>query len=491
MFHARFRLLQTTLAVSVAAVIASPALAQSSGSPEPSEEVLKYARGLSETFRYVARKAAPSVVNIRAFQEGDGRTMSRRSAPMMPDELFERFFGMPDLERRRGAPSPTPQERGGTGFIVSDDGLIITNNHVVGGADRVEVMLADDRTYDAEIIGTDPQTDVALIRIDADGLVPATIGDSDVLDVGDWVVAVGSPFGLNQTVTAGIVSATGRRLATNRIGYQDFIQTDAAINPGNSGGPLLNLRGEVIGINTAITTRTGGSLGIGFAIPSNMARYVMEELIEDGAVDRGWLGVQGQDLTPELARSFGYEGSGGALVVEVVDDSPAEASGVEAQDIIVRFNNRPVNSFNDLRNIVAMTPPGKGVPVTVFRDGKSLELVVTLGNRDDAQLAAEQTGEYEVEEFGMTVETLTADIAEQLGYQNPQNISGVVVTEVRRGGLAARAGIRPGDIIAELGSETIENISEFRETIESFDLSRGVRMQIIRQGVRRFLFIRA
>ena len=334
--------------------------------------------GPAQDFVQVAKAVMPAVVNIFSSREGTATSFHGFS----DDPLFRRFFG-DELLRRFGEPGGrnVPRERGlGSGVIVSPSGVIITNHHVVGEADAIKVLLSDKSEFTAELIGTDPKSDLAVLRIDATNLPTIPWADSDRLQVGEYVLAIGNPFGLNQTVTMGIVSAVGRA----RMGiaeYEDFIQTDAAINPGNSGGPLVNARGEVVGINTAIFSRSGGSMGIGFAVPSNMARAIVDQLVATGRVVRGWLGVSIQDLTPDLASQVGAAEAKGVLVSDVLDRSPAERAGLQRGDIIREFDGRAVDDATQLRNAVAGTTIGRRVSIGVIRDGHALTLPVTIGEQ--------------------------------------------------------------------------------------------------------------
>ena len=444
-------------------------------------EKLGAIEGLSAAFKNVAKSMRPSVVNVSTVKQIERRQRGRPapfSSPFGGDDFFERFFGdrLPENFEQRGM---------GTGVIVSDDGTILTNNHVVADASEVTVRLMDKRTFTAEVVGTDEKTDVAILKINASGLLPAKLGDSDQMEVGEWVVAVGNPFGLEQTVTSGIVSAKGR--ANLRIAeYEDFIQTDAAINPGNSGGPLVNLRGEVIGINTAISSRTGGYMGIGFAIPSNMARLVMGRILEDGRVVRGWLGVVIQDLDENLASSFGYEKTEGVLIGDVSAGGPAEKAGIELGDIILNYAGKKMRNANQLRNAVAITVPGETVKVEVFRDGDRRTFDVKIAERQaNLRLAS---GQQIGEDLGMMVKDLTPDVVRQLRLD--EDVQGVVVTEVARGGLAARAGVDSGDVIVAVNGEDVRDVKDFRAVLSELDLKKGVRLQVVRDGFRRFAFLK-
>jgi serine protease Do len=409
-------------------------------------------------FADMAEHLKPSVVNMSTTQVVKGQ---RRTMPRMPfpnpfgerdpfEEFFERFFGgeNPQREFRRRSL--------GSGFIINREGYIVTNNHVVENASDIKVSLSDKEEYDAKVIGRDPRTDVALIKIDAKkDLQAVALGDSGKLRVGEWVMAIGNPFGLGHTVTTGIVSAKGRIIGAGP--YDDFIQTDASINPGNSGGPLFNMNGEVIGINTAIVA-TGQ--GIGFAIPINVAKDLLIPLRERGRVVRGWLGVQVQAITPELAKSFGLERERGALVADVMSDTPAEKAGIERGDIIVEFNGRKIEEMNDLPRVVASTPPNAEVPVKLLRKGQEKMVQVKVAELKEERVAA--SGGTLEESLGMTVQELTPEIARSLRVTETK---GLVVTNVDEGTPADEAGIRRGDVIIEVNQNKIENLRDYRAAL--------------------------
>ena len=409
-------------------------------------------------FAGLAEHLDPSVVNISTTQVVKGQ---RRSMPRLPfpnpfgerdpfEEFFDRFFGgeNPQREFRRRSL--------GSGFIINREGYIVTNNHVVENASDIKVSLADKEEYDAKVIGRDPKTDVALIKIEAKKELPAaSLGDSDKLRVGEWVMAIGNPFGLGHTVTTGIVSAKGRIIGAGP--YDDFIQTDASINPGNSGGPLFNMNGEVVGINTAIIA-TGQ--GIGFAIPINVAKELLVPLREKGRVVRGWLGVQVQRITPELAKSFGLDRERGALVADVMPDTPAEKAGIERGDVIVEFNGRKIEEMSDLPRVVANTPPNADVPVKLLRKGQEKTVQVKVSELKEEKVAA--GGGTLEENLGMTVQELTPEIARNLGVTDSK---GVVVTNVEEGSVADEAGVRRGDILLEVNQKKIQSVQDYRAAI--------------------------
>jgi serine protease Do len=359
--------------------------------------------------------------------------------------------------------------------VVSEDGYIVTNNHVVENADEIIVRLENENESVAKVIGRDAKTDLALIRIeDHDDLQPAKLGDSDALKVGEWVMTIGNPFGLQHTVTAGIVSAKGRHIGGP---YDNFIQTDASINPGNSGGPLINTQGEVVGINTAIFTRSGGNVGIGFAIPTNLAKEVLAELREKGKVTRGWLGVMIQQVTPEIAESLGLEESRGALVADVLEDGPAKNAGVKTGDVIIRFDGKQVKDSAELPLMVARTPVGKKVVVDVVRNGKEKRIRVEIGELHEEEVEVLASGE--AEQFGVTVQTLTSELADNLGV--PRDLTGVVVTAVDANSVAAEAGLRRRDIILEVDRKAVKDVAEFRKAMKDAAKDKSV-LFLVRRG---------
>ena len=369
---------------------------------------------------------------------------------------------------------PQRQRSLGSGFIIDGDGSILTNNHVVENAQKIVVKLADEQEYEAKVIGRDPKTDIAVIKIEAKTkLTPANFGDSDGLEVGEWVMAIGNPFGLDSTVTSGIVSAKGRHIGQGP--YDNFIQTDASINPGNSGGPLINLRGEVIGINTAIFSRTGGNIGIGFAIPVNLVKELLPQLRGKGKVTRGYLGVLIQKVTPELAESLGMEKSQGALVANVSKDGPADKSGVKVGDVIVEFDGKEIKDSGELPIIVARTAVDKKVRMKVLRDKKELTLNVAVGELKDEEVVASAP---EKGEMGLTVQRLTPQIAESLGLEKAE---GIVVSAVEPGSAADEAGIRRGDVIVEIDRKPIRNLDEYKKSIATVRKGKGV-LFLVRRG---------
>lgn len=429
----------------------------------------------NSTLIQVAKQARPAVVNISTT--ASAKKLEPLQSPFFDDPFFRRFFGE-EFERRFEQPPSLRQEAGGSGVIVSEDGYIITNNHVIENGDDIQVLLSDKRTYTAEVIGTDPKTDLALIKIDADDLPVLSWGDSQKLEVGEIVMAVGNPFGLTQTVTMGIVSAVGRA-NVGIVDYEDFIQTDAAINPGNSGGALVNLKGELIGINTAIFSRSGGYMGIGFAIPSNMAQAIQTSLIEHGEVVRGWLGVSIQDLTPDLQDQFDAPDTQGALVSEVIADSPAEQAGIQRGDIIRQFDSKTVKDTHHLRSLVAESVPNAPVEVQVLRKGEDRKLTVTIQEMPKDLVAKATTGDTQGSHAlaGVTVESAS------LGKK------GVTVAKVESGSPAERAGIQKGDHILEINRESVKDVEAFQRLTEQLGAKDNVLLLIQRGRSTIFLSI--
>jgi serine protease Do len=390
--------------------------------------------------------------------------------PGDPFEQFRHFFGqIPHNFKEHGI---------GSGVIVSPDGYILTNNHVAGNADQIQVTLMDKREFTAKVIGKDPKTDLALIKIDTKQPLPyASLGDSSQAEVGDWVIAIGSPFNFNLTVTSGIISAKGRALGGN---YDDFIQTDASINPGNSGGPLFNTAGKVIGINTAIYSSTGSNAGIGFAIPIDLAKSVMEQLKEHGHVVRGWLGVEIQEVTPALAKSFGLSTPNGALVAGVDATGPAAKAGIQRGDIIVKFDGNVVHDEHELPEMVAQTALGRTVPVEVIRDGKHITVDAKIEQLKDAQVASAEGGGEPGSNWGLTVQDLTPEISQQLGIPNSK---GVVVRQVKQDSPAADAGLQPGDVILEVDNTKVHSADEFAAAAKNVQRNKkSARLLVQRQN---------
>ena len=448
-----------------------------------------------KAFAAVVKKAKPAVVYI-----GVEKSVKAMNGPnpfdFFNDPFFERFFGPqfrhpqvplhPQVPRQR----QFKQRGAGSGFIISRDGYILTNNHVVDGADKITVRLSDEREFKAKVVGTDPQSDVALIKIDGKNLPVLSLGDSDKIQVGEWVIAIGNPFELYQTVTVGVVSAKGR----NRMGlseYENYIQTDAAINPGNSGGPLLNIHGQAIGINSAIFSRSGGYMGIGFAIPINMVKKIEQQLLKSGKVTRGWLGVVIQDLDEDLARSFGLTTKKGVLVSEVNPDSPAGKAGLKDGDVVVSIDGKPVENVAELRNTIAMTAPGTELVLKVIRDGKTYSIPVTIGEQptDFASMGKGiGHGRTPLAKFGLGLQNLTPELADQFGYKKGQ---GVLIASVEPDSPAAEVGLQPGQLIEEVNKMRVHKMSDIRKAMKRSRLKNQVLLRVRTGEFSRYVVLRA
>ena len=403
------------------------------------ESDISYLKSVSSAFRDVSKKVKPSVVTIETTWKADQRQVAQHP--------FFRHFGPQELPPQKGA---------GSGVIYDTEGHIITNSHVIDGADKIEVILNDKRRFDAELVGKDPKTDLALLKIEAKDLIPAKYGDSDVVEVGDWAVAIGNPLGFSQTVTVGIISAKGRHglRQQNEGAYEDFIQTDASINQGNSGGPLCNLDSEVIGINSMIASQSGGSQGLGFTIPVNMAKNIVEQLINSGEIKRGFLGVQIGDVSKSLAQQFGFESTDGAFINEVVSDSPAEAGGLEIGDIIVELEGKKISSSHDLRNSVSQKSPGTTVSMEIFRNAGKKTIEVTLGSLDgyggDGSL------------LGMSLRSLKPEEGSQF-----RSESGLFITAVKPESPAVKAGLQAGMVIISVDRKNVSSVEDFRKVVSA------------------------
>lgn len=436
----------------------------------------------SRDFTSVAKTAIPAVVFIKVQQSGnDLDEYGNPHAYQNPfdfhgEDFFNRFFGMP----YRGQPQKqAPQLSQGSGFFVTADGYVMTNAHVVKGADKITVVLNDGRELDASLVGSDPHTDVAVVKVEGKDFPFVHFGNSDEMEIGEWVVAIGSPFQLEASLTVGVVSAKGRQ--NLRItDLEDFIQTDAAINPGNSGGPLLNLNSEVIGINTAIVSRSGGYMGIGFAIPSNMARQIKDQLIDKGSVIRGFLGVSLQPIDKDIADAFNLSKPEGALISEVVKDSPADKAGLKQGDIIVEYNKIIVKSLQSFKNEISLMGPGTSLEVKINRNGKILNLPITLGTAGNALTANGGI----IQKLGMEIENLSSDLAKQLGYTRGEE--GVVIVKIKPGSLAAQAGMRPGFLIQAVNHQKVANIEDFNRAMTSLNQKTRLLMLIRHGNMTRF-----
>lgn len=425
------------------------------------------------TLAPLLREVTPAVVSIVVETE-----VTAAANPLFNDPLFEQFFGgrLPQQPQQ-----PQLRQGAGSGVIIdADNGYVVTNHHVVAEADRLTVVLKDRRSFEAELIGSDEGTDIALLRIDATDLHELTLGDSDTLEVGDFVLAIGNPFGLGQTVTSGIVSALGRD-GINTEGYEDFIQTDASINPGNSGGALIDLTGRLVGINSAIIAPAGGNVGIGFAVPSDMAAAVVEQLLEYGEVQRGVLGVHITDLAPDLAEGLGLDVERGAVISEVVEGSAAERAGLEAGDVIIEFDGDAIEGSSDLRNQVGLVRAGSTVNLTYIRDGERDSIDVTIGEATGAIVAAGG---------GVTLERLPGAEFRDLGPNDPQyrRLQGAIVSAVAEGSPAARYRLMPGDLVTGVNNYQVRSVEEL---VELVGRTRGstFALNIVREGRRHFVVI--
>jgi serine protease Do len=418
----------------------------------------------SKAFVNVVKKTKPAVVHIKVEKSSKPSSPGDLSAEeMFNHPFFEQFFG-PQFRQQQPRQQEFRQRGQGSGFIISEKGHILTNNHVVEDADVVKVVLSDNREFVAKIVGTDPQSDVALLKIDDPANLPVLpLGDSNALEVGEWVIAIGNPFGLSQTVTVGVVSATGRSsVGINE--YENFIQTDAAINPGNSGGPLLNARGEVVGINTALFSRTGGYMGIGFAIPINMAKSIENQLQASGKVVRGWLGVVIQNVDKNLAESFGLKKAEGILVSEVQKDSPASGAGLQRDDIILRLNDSALSDVSDLRNRVALLTPGSKATLDIIRDGREKKIQVTIGEQPSgfSSTAKVEKEKETLDKYGLTLQPLTQELAERFSYKDA---SGLIISAVQPGSPASLSGLKPGYLIEEINKVKVKNLSDLKTAL--------------------------
>ena len=482
------RLIVTVCILIIAAFGFAYVRAQVGTDKRPAPEVAQNVRNVSAmsnglpSFAGLVNQAKPSIVNISttAVIKGPG-VQGPFVGPNNPfkdffgDDFFDKFFG-------NGPRREYKQRSLGSGFIIDREGYILTNNHVVEKASTIKVKLSDEKEYDAKIIGRDPKTDIALIKIDVRQTLPvAVLGNSEALQVGDWVVAIGNPFGLEHTVTAGIVSAKGRIIGAGP--YDEFIQTDASINPGNSGGPLLNLKGEVVGINTAIVS---GGQGIGFAIPINVARDMLTQLKTKGKVARGWLGIVIQRITPEIAKSLGITESEGALVADVMENSPAEKAGIKRGDLIVSYNGKKVKDNDTLPRLVAATEIGKTAKIVLIRNKKQMEVNVVVGELQDEALKAKKS---EIEkDIGLVVQDITPEIAKHLNLK--KDVRGVIVTDVLPGSPAQDADIRSGDVIREIGRRPVRSVVEFKSALKNSSIKEGIVMLIQRDNSTFYAVIR-
>jgi serine protease Do len=433
---------------------------------------------LSNAFESIAKQVEPAVVNISTEQ------IIHQAASQIPDP-FRDFFGdnSPFGSFFNQAPRDLKQRSLGSGFIVDSRGYILTNNHVVKDATKIKVKLQDGRNLDATVVGTDPQTDLAVLRIKASNLPILRMAGSGQAKVGEWVLAFGSPFGLQETMTAGIISAKGRVIGAGP--YDDFLQTDAAINPGNSGGPLVDLTGEVVGINTMILSESGGFQGIGLAIPAGLAENIYQQLVSNGKVTRGWLGVHIQEMTPELAKSFNLQGAKGVLVAQVDADGPAAKAGLQSGDVILAYDGKEVHNARDLSLAVAETKVGVPAELKVLRNGNEMTFHVSIGERpDDIAQKTDESQEDQHGRLGITVENITPDVAREM---NLTSNRGALVTDVRPGSPADDGGVRQGDVIREINHSPVRNASDLQSVARDLRKGQTVLLQVDRQGQTMYL----
>ncbi|MEI6970593.1 MAG: DegQ family serine endoprotease [bacterium] len=485
------RLAGKILAAATAAAILLPAWGLAQAADGAADPASGFGR---KGFATVAKKAVDAVVSIRVERMLKGGLAVQESDLNDPFEFFDRFFGnrfqAPQHRQqtpRFGAPRQFKQQGQGSGFIITKDGYILTNHHVVGDADKIVVRLRDGREFTAKRIGTDKKSEVALVKIDCDDLPFLALGDSSKLEIGEWVIAVGNPFGLAETLTVGVVSAKGRS-GMGIADYEDMIQTDAAINPGNSGGPLLDIDGKVIGINTAIFSRDGCYMGIGFATPINMARAIKDQLLTSGRVVRGYLGIAIQDFNSELAEQFGAKDQTGILVTEVARSSPAEKAGLQEEDVILKLDDNDVESVGAFRNTIASATPGTAVALTILRDGTRKAIKAVCGTLPDDSTVPALHGEESAGSLGLSIRELTHDIATRLGDSTGE---GVLVNSVDPSGLAAANGIEAGDLIASVNRKPVRTVDDFKAAIADFGSSKSALLKVKNDKGTRFVVISA
>jgi serine protease Do len=473
--------IKNILTLSLSALLLCTTSAYCEDNPQDNEALLKQ---ISKGFSNIAKTATPAVVYIESQIEEKNELPLTKKGPFespfdyFNDDFFNRFFGFPFENKKQSKKAETVR---GSGFFVSKDGYIVTNNHVVELASKVTVTLSDGKKMSASVVGTDPKTDLAVIKIDGDNYAFLTFGDSDALGVGDWAIAIGNPFGLQATVTVGVISAKGRN-QLHIADFEDFIQTDAAINPGNSGGPLLNIDSKVIGVNTAIVSGSGGYMGIGFAIPSNMTKQIMNQLIKTGQVTRGFLGVTLQPVDADLASFYKLQAVQGALITDIVKGSPADAAGLKQEDIILSYNNVIVENLSTFRNFVAMLSPGTKLKLKVMRDGKEIDLIVTV-----QKLPEEVTGpNTPLQKLGLAVQELTTELAQKLGVES----KGVVITEVTPGSPAAQAALKAGSVIVAVNRQKVSNMTEFTAAMNEAAKNDCVLLMVRQNDAIRFIALR-
>lgn len=433
---------------------------------------------ISDAFSNLAEKAKPATVSIKCTMCTQNSDFAN-PFDMFGDDFLKKFFGQQQ---------PQQQQAGGSGFLVSPDGYIVTNNHVVKDATQLTVVLNDGKEFNAVVKGTDSRTDLAVIKIEATGLPFLSFGDSDALRTGDWVLAVGNPFGLEGTITKGIVSAKGRQ-DLGIAQYEDFIQTDAAINPGNSGGPLINVRGEVVGVNTAIYTRSGGYMGIGLAIPSKLAQPIIDQIMEQGSVKRAYLGIILQPVDKEMCDALAMENQEGIVISDIVKDSPAEKAGLQQGDIILQYNDKPAKNLSKFRNDVAMMSPGSSIKLKVLRNNKVKNITISLGAMNDGEVMSAEFSS----KMGIELENLSPETASKLGYKSDMN--GVVITKIKPGSPAAMAGLKPGFLITgvapDLNNQTfVKNVGELNAALQQMGDKKYIILIVRHQNYQRYYTVK-
>ena len=474
--HALKTVFNTVIAFFVLSVIIAAGINIAKADSNADNDILNRS---SKAFVNIVKKAKPAVVHIKVEKTTRSTFHDQGGEDIFNHPFFDQFFGPQYRQKRPQQPKQREhKQRGqGSGFIIGKDGFILTNNHVIEDADVIKVSLSDNREFDAKVVGADPQSDVALLKIeDPENLPVLELGDSDALEVGEWVIAIGNPFGLSQTVTVGVVSAKGRSsVGINQ--YENFIQTDAAINPGNSGGPLINVQGKVVGINTALFSKTGGYMGIGFAIPINMARSIEDQLQKDGKVTRGWLGVVIQNVDKDLAESFDLKQAGGILVSEVQKDSPASRAGIKQGDVIIRINETVLKDVSDLRNRIALITPESEVTLHIVRHGEDKKITVIIGEQpsDFGKGHISSKGKDSLEDFGLVLQELTKELAEKLGYEEN---SGIVISDVQPGSSAAAEGLKPGYLIEEVNRKRVGSLQELDAVMKQTPKAKRILLRI-------------
>lgn len=429
---------------------------------EAANEVSKGTTVLEQTskaFTQIAKKAMPATVFIKNTLSSSQQDQYCSPFDFYGDDLFQRFFGAPPEKRQQ------PQMTSGSGFLISADGYIVTNHHVIKNAKQITIVLNNGEEFTATVKGSDPRTDLAVVKIEGENFPFLQFGNSDEVDIGEWAIAIGNPFALEASLTVGVISAKGRQ-DLGIAAFEDFIQTDAAINPGNSGGPLLDLYGKVIGVNTAILSRTGGYMGVGLSIPSKMAQYITDQIIHEGVVKRAYLGVLLQPIDKQLAEAMSLEKQEGVLIADIVKDSPAEKAGLKQGDIILSYDNKPVKTLAQFRNDIAMMSPGQAVALTILRNGKTMKITASTGSQSEGEVASTEI----MQKLGLEIDNLNPEFIDRLGY--PADISGVVITRVKPGSIAASAGLRPSLVITGVATDLnsqqkVRNIEEFEKILET------------------------